>query len=145
MKHQSILWSLLLGVLPVAAYGQTAPDTLSLPTGIRYVVHTLGTGAAGRNGNTVLVHYTGFLPDGKMFESSAIEGRPVKAHLGEHDVIPGWEQVLPLLPAGTRAWVYIPAALAYGAKGVRDPDDNKRYTIPPNTDLRFELNVVRVK
>ena len=53
--------------------------------------------------------------------------------------------MLLLLPQGSRARVWIPAHLAYGATGVRDPDDDSRYLVPPNSDLQFELEVVAVR
>ncbi|AIZ65003.1 hypothetical protein PK28_04400 [Hymenobacter sp. DG25B] len=119
---------------------------MKLASGVRYVVHSVGTGAVPRMGQMVYVHYTGFLPSGRMFESSAEEGKPVKFRLGRKEVIAGWEEVLALLSEGTRAWVYIPAQLAYGTKGVLLPDDEQqRFLIPPNTNLSFELQVVKVK
>jgi FKBP-type peptidyl-prolyl cis-trans isomerase len=90
------------------------------------------------------VHYTGFLPNGLFFDSSATDGSPLRVRLGRGEVIRGWEELLPLLSAGARVWARIPAALAYGAKGARDPDDDSRYRVPPDTDLIFELEIVRV-
>ncbi|WP_303312289.1 FKBP-type peptidyl-prolyl cis-trans isomerase [Hymenobacter sp. BT730] len=137
---------LLLAHLCPAQIPGAAADTVKLASGVRYVVHERGAGAIPRSGQVVYVHYTGFLPNGRMFESSAAEGRPVRLRLGRKEVIAGWEEVLALLPEGSRAWVYIPAQLAYGRKGVMMPDDEQqRYLIPPNTDLGFELQVVKVK
>lgn len=137
---------LLLTRLSSAQTPGAAADTMKLASGVRYVVHSLGTGAVPRSGQVVYVHYTGFLPSGRMFESSAEEGKPVRLRLGRKEVIAGWEEVLALLPEGTRAWAYIPAQLAYGKKGVLMPDDEQqRYLIPPNTNLSFELQVVKVK
>ncbi|GAC1589194.1 MAG: hypothetical protein NVS3B25_06580 [Hymenobacter sp.] len=53
--------------------------------------------------------------------------------------------MLPLLPTGSRVRAWVPAPLAYGAAGVRDPDDDTRFLIPPNTELVFELEVLRVR
>lgn len=140
------LLSLLLGLLTPAAasYAQTA-DTLRTSSGIRYVLYEHGSGPTAQPGDRMVVNYSGFLPSGKVFDSSAMDGRPVRFRVGKGEVIKGWDEVLPLLPAGTRARLYVPAALAYGAKGVRNPDDPDVYLIPPNTDLIFELTVLKVK
>jgi FKBP-type peptidyl-prolyl cis-trans isomerase len=119
-------------------------DTLRTPGGVQYVLHQPGQGPVPGSRGTVRVHYTGFLPNGKFFDSSATDVRPLRVKLGRGEVIPGWEELLPLLPAGARVWTRIPARLAYGAKGVPDPDEPTRYRIPPDTDLVFELEIVRV-
>jgi len=136
--------SLIFGTQAVIA--QTLPtDTVQTPSGLRYLVETLGTGPTPQPGDKLVVEYSGFLPNGKVFDSSAVDGHPLRLRVGRGEVIKGWDEVLLLLPAGTRARVWIPAALAYGTKGARDPDDDSRYTIPPNTDLVFELMVVKVR
>ncbi|WP_157807773.1 FKBP-type peptidyl-prolyl cis-trans isomerase [Hymenobacter chitinivorans] len=124
-----------------------APDTaLSQRTasGVRYTVRQRGTGPTAQVGDRMLVHYTGFLPDGHIFDSSVSQGRPLRLRVGKGEVIPGWDEILLLLPAGSRARVWIPAALAYGPTGVLNPDDDSKYNVPPNTDLVFELEVVKV-
>lgn len=140
---------LILALCLLLAYKSTAQaaatDTLHTASGLRYLIKTLGTGPTPQPGDKLTVDYTGFLPNGKVFDSSATDGRPLRLRVGHGEVIKGWDEVLLLLPAGTRARVWIPAALAYGAQGARDPDDDSRYTIPPNTDLVFELTVVKVK
>jgi FKBP-type peptidyl-prolyl cis-trans isomerase len=137
-----LCWALLLAV---PGHAQALPDTVRLPSGVRYVVRTPGSGAVAQAGDRMAVHYTGFLPDGHIFDSSVAQGRPLRLRVGRGEVIPGWDEVLQKLPAGTRAWVFIPAAQAYGTKGARHPDDESRYLIPPGTDLVFELEVVRVR
>lgn len=113
--------------------------------GVRFVVHERGTGAVPQAGSRVAVRYTGFLPDGRLFDATAASGGPLRFRVGRGEVIRGWDELLPLLPAGSRARAWIPAGLAYGATGVRDPDDDSRYLIPPNTELVFELLVVSVR
>ncbi|QNE38123.1 hypothetical protein F1C16_00410 [Hymenobacter sp. NBH84] len=136
--------SLLFSTLTVVA--QTPPaDTVQTASGLRYLVATPGTGPTPQPGDKLVVEYSGFLPSGKVFDSSAVDGHPLRLRVGRGEVIKGWDEVLLLLPAGTRARVWIPAALAYGAKGARDPDDDSRYLIPPNTDLVFDLTVVKVR
>lgn len=136
--------SLLFSARGVAA--QTLPaDTVQTASGLRYLITTPGAGPTPLPGDKLVVEYSGFLPTGKVFDSSAVDGHPLRLRVGRGEVIKGWDEVLLLLPAGTRARVWIPAALAYGTKGARDPDDDTRYLIPPNTDLVFDLTVVKVK
>lgn len=122
-----------------------ATDTLRTTSGVRYLIETRGTGPIPQPGDKLTVEYSGFLPNGKVFDSSVVDGHPLRLRVGRGEVIKGWDEVLLLLPTGTRARVWIPATLAYGPQGARDPDDDSRYVIPPNTDLVFELTVVKVR
>ncbi|RSK47304.1 FKBP-type peptidyl-prolyl cis-trans isomerase [Hymenobacter rigui] len=153
---------LLLGVLPLAGRAQQTLATTSVPatadsllarasttaSGLRYALRQTGTGVRPQPGDRVTVHYTGFLAaDGRIFDTSVQQGGPLKVKAGRGIVIKGFDEALLLLPEGSRARVWIPAALAYGAKGRLDLDDEtgKRYLIPPNSDLIFELEVLKVK
>ena len=135
---------------PTASAAGASPDTAHLapqftPGGVRFVFRARGVGARARPGQRVAVRYTGFLPDGHIFDATAASGGPLRFRVGRKEVIAGWDELLPLLPVGSRVRAWIPAALAYGAIGVRDPDDESRYVIPPNTELVFELQVVSVR
>ena len=135
---------------PTASAAGASPDTAHLapqftPGGVRFVFRARGVGAQARPGQRVAVRYTGFLPDGHIFDATAASGGPLRFRVGRKEVIAGWDELLPLLPVGSRVRAWIPAALAYGAIGVRDPDDESRYVIPPNTELVFELQVVSVR
>ncbi|WP_177204735.1 FKBP-type peptidyl-prolyl cis-trans isomerase [Hymenobacter arizonensis] len=154
---------LLLAASAASAQPGTKPAVLSTPSapahgsdsarlipqhtqnGVRFVFHERGAGKLALAGTRVAVRYAGFLPDGHLFDATAASGSPLRFRVGRGEVIPGWDEVLPLLPAGSRVRVWIPAAHAYGATGVRDPDDESRYLIPPNTELVFELEVVSVR
>lgn len=114
------------------------------PRGVRYVFHERGTGEQAQVGNRVAIRYTGFLPDGHAFDATAAWGGPLRFRVGRGQVIAGWDELVPLLPAGSRVRAWVPAALAYGAKGYRHPNDPSRYLIPPDTELVFELYVVSV-
>ncbi|MBH8560073.1 FKBP-type peptidyl-prolyl cis-trans isomerase [Hymenobacter negativus] len=127
-----------------------SPDTAHLapqftPGGVRFVFRERGTGPLPKPGQRVAVRYTGFLPDGHVFDATAASGGPVRFRVGRKEVIAGWDELLPLLPVGSRVRAWIPAALAYGAAGVHDPDDESHYLIPPNTELVFELQVMSVR
>jgi FKBP-type peptidyl-prolyl cis-trans isomerase len=104
-----------------------------------------GTGPVVATGRRVAVRYTGFLPNGLVFDATAASGGSLRFRVGRGEVIRGWDELLPLLPVGSRVRAWIPAALAYGAKGVVDPDNPSRFIIPPDTELVFELQVVSVR
>lgn len=144
----------LLLVAQLAAAQAAAPAALPdsahsvtqhTPNGLRFVVHTPGTGPQARLGSRVAVRYTGFLPDGHIFDASVAWGAPFRFRVGRGEVIRGWDELLPMLAAGARVRAWVPATMAYGAKGLRDPDNNSRYLIPPDTELVFELQVISVR
>lgn len=112
--------------------------------GVRYLFHERGTGAQPRAGQRVTMSYTGFLPDGRIFDASSAQGGLLKFRVGRREVIAGLDEVTPLLPVGSRVRIWIPAALGYAAQGVRDPDDG-HYIVPPDTELVFELFVMSVR
>ena len=101
---------------------------------IRHEVIQAGTGPAVRTGQTVLVHYTGTLPDGTKFDSSDDRDEPLPVQVGAGNVIPGWDLTLAKMRVGDRWKVTIPAPLAYGNKGTG--------TVPPNSDLTFDTEVL---
>ncbi|UPL49562.1 FKBP-type peptidyl-prolyl cis-trans isomerase [Hymenobacter sublimis] len=141
-------WVQAQQVLPVAV--PTTTDSLlaraiTTPSGLRYLIRQPGSGPAARAGEKVTVHYTGFLMDGHIFDASVKQGGPLKVRAGRGEVVPGWDEVLLLLPQGSRARVWVPAALGYGPEGRPDPDNEERYLIPPNADLVFELEVLKIK
>src|SRR5262245_24684402 len=92
-----------------------------------------GQGEAVKPGGTVTVHYTGWLTDGKQFDSS-VGGRPVTFPLG--GVIRGWQEGIPgMKPGGVRR-LKIPADLGYGRQGAGSD-------IPPNATLVFEVELIK--
>lgn len=86
-------------------------------------------------GNTVTVHYTGYLPDGARFDSSRDRGKPFKFKIGSEQVIPGLDQGVSQLSIGERAKIIIPSGMAYGSKGFPG-------LIPANTDLTFDMELI---
>jgi peptidylprolyl isomerase len=97
----------------------------------------VGSGAAAKNGDTVSVHYTGWLENGTKFDSS-VGGDPIEFVLGSGRVIPGWEKGLLGMKVGGKRKLTIPPSLGYGASGAGD-------TIPPNATLIFEVELVAIK
>jgi len=88
-----------------------------------------------RPGNTVTVHYTGFLKDGSRFDSSRDRGKPFKFKLGAEQVIPGLDLGVAQLSIGERAKVTIPAHLAYGDRGFPG-------LIPGKSELVFDIELI---
>jgi FKBP-type peptidyl-prolyl cis-trans isomerase len=97
-----------------------------------------GTGEGAKDGDTVVVHYTGTLTNGKKFDSSVDRGKPFPVKLGARRVIPGWEQGLKGMKTGGKRKLTIPPHLAYGPKGAGG-------VIPPNATLIFEIEMIEIK
>src|SRR5262249_12080410 len=96
-----------------------------------------GKGAAAMRGDFVGGHYTGWLKEGKKFDSSRERNKTFKFELGEHEVIMGWDEGgVGMKVGGTRKLV-IPSELAYGKKG-------RGKTIPPNAELTFEVELLEI-
>jgi FKBP-type peptidyl-prolyl cis-trans isomerase len=97
----------------------------------------VGTGAEALDGKTISVNYTGTLTNGVVFDSSYQRNEPITLQLGAGQVIPGWEQGLQGMKVGGKRRLTIPPSLAYGAQG--------QGTIPPNSTLIFDVELVDVK
>lgn len=105
------------------------------PTGLQYEVLEEGNGPKPEAGDQVVVHYTGRLIDGTVFDSSEERGEP--ATFGVTQVIPGWVEALQMMNAGSRWRLYIPSNLAYGSNGAGG-------VIGPNQTLIFDVNLLKV-
>jgi peptidylprolyl isomerase len=113
-------------------------DTLTTASGLKYIYVNKGSGAQAEKGKTVSVHYTGYLMDGKMFDSSVERGEPIVFPLGQGMVIPGWEEGIALMKVGDKIRLIIPGNLAYGERGAGS-------IIPPNATLIFDCELVNVQ
>jgi FKBP-type peptidyl-prolyl cis-trans isomerase FkpA len=98
----------------------------------------LGEGEIAIAGQTVTVHYTGWLIDGKKFDSSKDRGDPFEFPLGAGRVIRGWDEGVQGMKVGGRRKLTIPPALGYGARGAGG-------AIPPNATLVFEVELLGVE
>lgn len=107
-------------------------------TGLEYYIIQQGEGEKVENGSTVEVHYTGFLENGDVFDSSIIRDKPFSFRLGSGMVIPGWDEGIAALNVGGKALLSIPYQLAYGEAG-RPP------LIPPKARLLFNVELISVK
>jgi FKBP-type peptidyl-prolyl cis-trans isomerase len=91
------------------------------------------------------VFYRGVLRNGKEFDSNMGNKSPFKFKLGKKEVIPGWDEGFKLMSKGEKAILIVPAKLAYGKSGVKDPEDDRKYMIPPDSELLFEVELVDFK
>src|SRR5882724_2213071 len=98
----------------------------------------VGTGAEAIKGNLVSVHYTGWLTDGKKFDSSKDRGQPFQFPLGRGHVIQGWDQGVEGMKVGGKRKLTIPPELGYGAQGAGG-------VIPANATLVFEVELLGVR
>jgi len=123
-----------------------AGDTIVTKSGLKYVRMKAGNGKPIKPGDKVSVYYTGTLPDGTVFDTNRdVTNTVFKFTIGQHEVIPGWEEGFQLMSKGERGILFIPANLGYGSKGVRDDQNKSKYLIPPNSPLIFEVEVTNVK
>jgi len=118
------------------AENKTREGVVTLPSGLQYKVIKEGAGKTPKSTDTVTVNYKGTLINGTEFDSSYRRGQP--ATFPVKGVIPGWIEALQLMKEGAKWELYIPSNLAYGEKGAGR-------TIPPNSALIFEVELISVK
>jgi peptidylprolyl isomerase len=119
-------------------YDVTGLDTIKMQSGLRFLKIESGTGEKAQQGKYVSVHYTGYLMDGKKFDSSVERGEPIEFQLGKGMVIKGWEEGIELMHVGDKMRFIIPSELAYGEKGAPG-------AIPANATLIFDCELVGVQ
>lgn len=112
-----------------------AEGVVELSDGLQYKELRKGAGEHPKATDSVTVHYTGSLIDGREFDSSKRRGEAAKLSLS--DVIKGWQEAIPLMTVGSRWQVVIPPELAYGAKGAGA-------VIGPNETLVFEIELLEI-
>lgn len=107
------------------------------PSGLIYDDITVGSGDAAVLGQTVSVHYTGWLTDGTKFDSSKDRNEPFEFPLGAGYVIRGWDEGVQGMRVGGVRKLTIPPELGYGARGAGG-------VIPPNATLIFEVDLLEI-
>ena len=117
---------------------QPPAERVKMESGLEYQDLVVGTGASPAAGQTAVVHYTGWLTNGTKFDSSLDRNKPFEFPVGRRRVIQGWDQGVVTMKVGGKRKLWIPAALAYGARGFGN-------VIPPNSDLVFEIELLEIK
>jgi len=110
----------------------------STESGLRYVIDVEGAGDYPKEGDNVVVHYTGTLLDGTKFDSSLDRGDPFKFQIGMRQVIIGWDEGIALLKPGGKGTLYVPSPLAYG-------DQARSEVIGPNSILKFDVELIGIE
>jgi len=98
----------------------------------------VGTGDQALAGNLVTVHYTGWLTDGKKFDSSRDRRDPFQFALGRGQVIKGWDEGVQGMRVGGQRRLIIPPSLGYGQRGAPG-------AVPPNATLIFDVELLKVQ
>ncbi|MBQ1932895.1 MAG: FKBP-type peptidyl-prolyl cis-trans isomerase [Muribaculaceae bacterium] len=111
------------------------PEVTTTASGLQYEVLAEGAGESPAASDQVVVHYTGKLIDGTVFDSSVERGEP--ATFGVTQVIPGWVEALQMMKPGAKWRVFIPSNLAYGPQGAGG-------VIGPNATLIFDVELLSV-
>jgi len=129
---------------PATATREAGADTFAMPanpqttpSGLGYVIDQPGTGAKPQAGQSVSVHYTGWLTDGTKFDSSRDRGEPFEFTLGRQEVIQGWDEGVADMQVGEKRTLIVPPALGYGDQG--------QGVIPPNATLVFKVELLGVR
>jgi peptidylprolyl isomerase len=112
-------------------------DYIETDSGLKYYDIVEGEGASPEEGETVVVHYTGWLEDGTQFDSSVDRGQPFTFPLGVGGVIVGWDEGVATMKIGGKRQLLIPADLAYGESGSGP--------IPPGSTLIFDVELLDIE
>lgn len=107
-------------------------------SGLKYYDFVEGEGETPKEGQTVVVHYSGWLDDGTPFDSSLQRGEPFSFALGQGQVIAGWDEGLSTMKVGGKRQLIIPAELGYGEAGAGN-------LIPPGATLIFEVELLEIR
>ena len=123
---------------PAAQQPSANTDMTTTASGLQFSDSVVGTGAQPQAGQTVIVHYTGYLDNGTVFDSSVKSNQPLEFVLGTGSVIRGWDEGIASMKVGGKRKLVIPPQLAYGDRGSSG-------VIPPNARLTFDVELLGIK
>jgi peptidylprolyl isomerase len=139
--QQSAAPAPLPGMAPTApaAPPSTGESAMTTASGLQIIDQVVGNGPQPQAGQTVIVHYSGYLDNGTKFDSSLDRNQPFEFVLGAGQVIRGWDEGLSTMKVGGKRRLVIPPELAYGAQGAGNG------VIPPNARLTFDVELIGVR
>lgn len=117
---------------------QSNTQEVTTSSGLKYVDQVIGTGDEAVVGKTASVHYTGWLENGKKFDSSVDRGQPFSFSLGAGRVIKGWDEGVQGMKVGGKRKLTVPSDLGYGSRGAGG-------VIPPNATLIFDVELLGLR
>jgi len=132
-----MLLAILMVFPTLAACGVKEGAQRVTDSGLKIEDLKVGDGQEAKKGDTVEVHYTGWLTDGTKFDSSVDRGQPFDFRLGAGQVIRGWDEGVEGMKVGGKRKLTIPPELGYGARGIGP--------IPPNSTLVFDVELLGIK
>jgi FKBP-type peptidyl-prolyl cis-trans isomerase len=113
-------------------------DTITTDSGLKYIVIIGGDGRRAERYRPVRVHYTGWLEDGTLFDSSLLAGEPAEFELGAGQVIRAWDEGVNLMRVGDKWRFLVPPDLGYGSRGYPG-------VIPSDATLIFDIVLIAVR
>jgi FKBP-type peptidyl-prolyl cis-trans isomerase len=145
MNRRQLWCAPLAALLAVSGVVSAAEETTKspakevlTPSGLRYTDLKVGEGDEARPGQVVEVQYTGWLTDGKQFETSRNCNQPLTFRVGAGDVLKGWDEGVLGMKVGGKRKLIVPPDLGYGRQGAGT-------VVPPNATLVFEFELVGVR
>ena len=148
MIQRLILFSSVLSLLGLTVFtfaeekkmssNEAAGQVVTSEPGLQYIDLVVGTGRQAELGDTATVHYTGWLADGRKFDSSVDRKEPFSFRVGAGQVIKGWDEGVGTMKVGGKRKLTIPPQLGYGARGAGN-------AIPPNATLTFDVELLELR
>jgi peptidylprolyl isomerase len=126
------------GPIPPTPWSDVGYEIAVAGTGLQYVGYVIGEGNAPAPDSEIIVHYSGFLDDGTVFDSSYYRGAPIRFSLRGGELIPGWIEGIATMREGGKRKLIIPPYLAYGEAGYRK-------SIPPHATLIYDIELLTVR